>query len=48
MVNVETAGRDLYLEEASDVLEFQVAFGVLANDSLNQEQSVSLIKQLIS
>lgn len=47
VVNVETAGRDLYLEEASDVLEFQAAFGVLINDSLSREQSVALIREII-
>jgi transcriptional regulator with XRE-family HTH domain len=47
VVNVETAGRDLYLEEAADVLEFQAAFGVLVNDSLSRERSVSLIGDLI-
>jgi transcriptional regulator with XRE-family HTH domain len=47
VVNVETAGRDLYLEEAADVVEFQAAFGVLVTDSLSQEQSVSHIRQLI-
>jgi transcriptional regulator with XRE-family HTH domain len=45
VVNIETAGRDLYLEEASDVLEFQAGFGVLVNDSLSREQSVALIRE---
>jgi transcriptional regulator with XRE-family HTH domain len=44
VVNVEASGRDYYLEEASDVVEFQAAFGVLVNDSLSREQSVSRIR----
>jgi hypothetical protein len=47
VVNIETAGRDLYLEEVSDVLEFQSGFGVLVNDSLSRKQSVDLIWQSI-
>lgn len=46
VVNVEASGRDYYLEEAADVVEFQAGFGVLANDSLSREQSVSRIIEL--
>jgi transcriptional regulator with XRE-family HTH domain len=48
VVNIEASGRDYYLEEASDVVEFQAAFGVLVNDSWSREQSVSRIRELIS
>jgi hypothetical protein len=48
VVNVEASGRDYYLEEASDVLEFQTAFGILVNDSLSREQSVSFVRDLVA
>jgi transcriptional regulator with XRE-family HTH domain len=48
VVGLEAAGRDYYLEEPSDVLEFQAAFGVLVSDSLGHGQSVDLIRGLIS
>jgi transcriptional regulator with XRE-family HTH domain len=48
VVNLEASGRDYYLEEAPDVVEFQAAFGVLLNDSFSREQSVSLIRGIIS
>ena len=48
VVNIEASGRDYYLEEASDVVEFQAGFGVLVNDSLSREQSVSRITDLLA
>lgn len=48
VVNIEASGRDYYLEEATDVVEFQAAFGVLVNDSWSREQSVLRIRELIA
>lgn len=47
VVNLEASGRDYYLEEASDVIEYQAAFGVLLNDSLSREQSVSTVRSFV-
>ena len=48
VVNLEASGRDYYLEESTDVLEFQSAFEVLTNDSLSPSHSLELIRSLIS
>ncbi|GAA4849990.1 helix-turn-helix transcriptional regulator [Actinomycetospora corticicola] len=47
IVCVEAAGRDHYVEESGQVDEFRSAFAGLLSDSLDNERSVELIRQLI-
>ncbi|MCD2192761.1 helix-turn-helix domain-containing protein [Actinomycetospora endophytica] len=47
VVNIEAAGRDYYLEEAADVLEYQGAFRALWTESLGADESLAAVRSLI-
>lgn len=44
VVNVEAAGTDFYVEEATAVLQFQNAFRTLWNESLGPEETLEVIR----
>jgi transcriptional regulator with XRE-family HTH domain len=47
VVNIEAAGRDYYVEDAADVLEFRNGFQTLWNESQNPRDSRQVIKEHI-
>ena len=47
VVNIEAAGRDYYLEDAADILEFQSAFRTLWSESLSADDSLDAVRSLI-
>lgn len=48
VVNVEAAGREYYLEETQDALDFQGAFAALWNESLSPGDSQDLITSMMT